>query len=223
MLQGRTIRNAIAAILLLAALPAAAAPNQAGAIVEDLQGNVAGVQPFDTLDPGRTITLPPGASIVLGYMRACTRETVTGGKVTVGEDASTVTGGKVTTEKLNCSGALQLSSSQAGKSGAMVFRRGPGTGKGREGLPEPSVIVQFTAPAFSLTGSGELVIDRLDQPETARRFMVSGNLFDLAKSGVRLHAGGTYQATLNGHSVVFRLTADAADGGGPLLLRLVRI
>jgi hypothetical protein len=212
---------AVVAGHLLFAMPVSA-QTKAAAVVEDLSAPVAGIDVFDFLEPGRVIKLPAGGKITLGYMQSCLRETITGGTVTIGAEASTVSGGKVQQEQLKCAANLALGSSQAGKSGAMVFRRGPGTGRAPANVPEPSVTLLYTAPVFAVEQPGELTIERLDQPETVLVYKAGGKLFDLAKAGKPLYAGGIYRAELNGKSTIFRIDPGAADGGGPLLLRLVR-
>lgn len=210
---------------LLAALICAAGTAQAQqtAVVEDLSGSVPGVEVFDFLSPGKTITLPAGAKLVLGYMNSCTRETITGaGTVAIGESSSKVTGAKLQHEKLTCAAANQLAQGQAGKSAAMVFRGQPGSGRKRAEIPQPSAVLMYTAPAFQVTNSGQLTIERLDVAETVQVFQVSGKLFDYGKTGKKLDAGGYYRAELNGKSTVFQISLDAGEGGGPLLLRLVR-
>jgi hypothetical protein len=187
-----------------------------------MTGTIPGIEVFDFLESGKSFKLPPGTTITLGYMQSCIRETITGGSVTIGAEASTVSGGKRQAEQLKCATKLALGSSQAGKSGAMVFRRGPGTGRTPANVPEPSVTLLYTAPVFAVEQPGELTIERLDQPETVLLYKASGKLFDLAKTGKPLFAGGIYRATLNGKATVFRIDPGAADGGGPLLLRLVR-
>ncbi|MFN4165770.1 MAG: hypothetical protein ACK4GK_14435 [Ferrovibrio sp.] len=201
---------------------AALAQQKATAVIEDLSVPVAGIEVFDFVEPGRVIKLPAGARLVLGYMNTCLRETIIGGTVTIGTEASTVSGGKRQAEQLKCATNLALGSSQAGKSGAMVFRRGPGTGRTPANVPEPSVTLLYTAPVFAVEQPGELTIERLDQPETVLVYKANAKLFDLAKAGQPLYAGGIYRAALNGKTTVFRIDPGAAAGGGPLLLRLVR-
>ncbi len=200
----------------------AQAQQKAAAVVEDLSAPVAGIEVFDFLESGRVITLPANGRITLGYMQSCLRETITGGTVTIGAQSSAVSGGKIQQEQLKCAANLALGGSQAGKSGAMVFRRGPGTGKTPANVPEPSVTLLYTAPVFAVEQPGELTIERLDQPETVLVYKAGGKLFDLAKAGKPLYAGGIYRAVLHGKATVFRIDPGAADGGGPLLLRLVR-
>jgi len=212
-------------MMLLAALVFAASTAQAQqtAVVEDLSGTVSGVEVFDFLSPGKTVTLPAGAKLVLGYMNSCTRETITGaGTVTIGATGSKVTGAKLQHEQLKCAAANQLAQGQAGKSAAMVFRGQPGSGRKRAEIPQPSAVLMYTAPAFQVTRAGQLTIERLDVAETVQIFQVSGKLFDYGKTGRKLDAGGYYRAELNGKSAIFHISLDAGEGGGPLLLRLVR-
>jgi hypothetical protein len=212
-------------MMMAAALTLAAGTAQAqqAAVVEDLSGTVAGVEVFDFLNAGKTLTLPAGAKLVLGYMNSCTRETVTGaGTVTIGETGSKVAGAKLQTEQLKCAAANQLAQGQAGKSAAMVFRGQPGSGRKRAEIPQPSAVLMYTAPAFQVVTPGQLTIERLDVAETVQVFQVTGKLFDYGKTGKKLDAGGYYRAELNGKSTIFQISLDAGEGGGPLLLRLVR-
>lgn len=210
----------MAAALMLAA---GAAQAQQTAVVEDLSGPVAGVEVFDFLSPGKTITLPAGARLVLGYMNSCTRETIAGaGTVTIGETGSKVAGAKLQTEQLKCAAANQLAQGQAGKSAAMVFRGQPGSGRKRAEIPQPSAVLMYTAPAFQVAKPGQLTIERLDVAETVQVFQVNGKLFDYGKTGKKLDAGGYYRVELNGKSTIFHISLDAGEGAGPLLLRLVR-
>jgi hypothetical protein len=212
-------------MMLLAALVFAAGTVRAqqAAVVEDLSGTVSGIEVFDFLSPGKTVTLPAGAKLVLGYMNSCTRETITGaGTVTIGDTGSKVAGAKLQTEQLKCAAANQLAQGQAGKSAAMVFRGQPGSGRKRAEVPQPSAVLMYTAPAFQVLKPGQLTIERLDVAETVQVFQVTGKLFDYGKTGKKLDAGGYYRVELNGKSTVFHISLDAGEGAGPLLLRLVR-
>jgi hypothetical protein len=218
---------AFAVAAMLAAVDVRAQDKQA-AVVEDMTGRISGIEVFDFLAPGKTVTLPAGAKLVLGYMQSCTRETITGpstgaSTVTIGETGSTAAGGaKLQSEQLKCATTAQLGAGQAGKSGAMVFRGQPGSGRKKADIPDPSAILLYTAPAFAVAKPGQLTIERLDVAETVQVFEVTGKLFDYGKTGKRLDAGGFYRVQLNGQSTVFQISLDAAEGSGPLLLRLVR-
>ena len=90
--------NAIFGILLqgAGALILSASAQSPAAVVEDLAGNVPGVQFMDYVEPGQVIRLGAHDRIVLSYLKSCWRETITGGTVTIGTDQSEVRSGEVT-------------------------------------------------------------------------------------------------------------------------------
>ena len=78
-------------IVLFAASPSLAQIAQAPvAVVEEVSGKIVGVEFMDYVTPGKVIRLGPKGSIVLGYMKSCWRETITGGTVIVGVEQSLV-------------------------------------------------------------------------------------------------------------------------------------
>lgn len=203
-----------------AASPSLAAASGA-AIIEDLAGSVPGLEVFDYVQTGQTIKLPAGAMLTLGYVKSCSREVIKGGTIVVGDAGSTVTGGELKKEQLKCSSGLQLSSAQAGKSGAMVFRGGPK--KADAPAVAAPAAVGSTIPAFSLSQSGTLVVQRLDQAEPERRFEAKGKILDLGKQGAQLAPGGSYRATLGGASITFSVSSDATSEAGALVNRLLAL
>ena len=72
------------------------------AIVEDSEGNTGDVQLFDMLEVGWEIEIGAGGRLVLGYLRSCWRETIAGGRVTIGTEQSTVKLGRVFRELVEC-------------------------------------------------------------------------------------------------------------------------
>src|SRR5215475_518582 len=84
--------NAIFGILLqgAGALILSASAQSPAAVVEDLAGSVPGVQFMDYVEPGQVIRLGAHDRIVLGYLKSCWRETISGGTVTVGNEQSEV-------------------------------------------------------------------------------------------------------------------------------------
>src|SRR6201997_1678556 len=86
------------------ALISAASAQSPAAVVEEVQGNVPGVQFMDYVDPGQVIRLGAHDRIVLGYLKSCWRETISGGTVTVGPEQSEVAGGEVARAKVACEG-----------------------------------------------------------------------------------------------------------------------
>ena len=212
----------LAALAWLVAPPARAA--DPAAIVEDVQGGVKDVQVFDYVAAGTHIQLPARTVLVLGYLKSCARETITGGRVVVGAEQSTVEGGEVKRERVECDGGrMQLTTAQASKSGAMVFRGAPPR-------PQAQVTVYGVSPIFTGDGADRIEIKRLDangqaplnfplaKPKPGR-----GIVFDLATHDVRLVPGGLYQASSGARTVVFKVDPQAKSGPVPAVGRLVRL
>jgi len=182
-------------------------------IIEDISGPGAGVAAFDQLHEGERIELPAGTALTLGYFASCTRETIKGGRVVVGREQSTITGGAVRREVLKCPqpANLDIAAAPAPK---LKFR---GAAKA-----DPSLVIFYTSPVIVLRNPGEVVIERLDHEETARVFAVD-KVLDLAKQQVFLSAGGIYRISVGGAELMFRVSPEAIQGGGPLLARLLRL
>jgi hypothetical protein len=222
--------NAIFGIVLqgAGALVLTASAQSPAAVVEELAGNLPGIAFMDYVDPGQVIRLGAHDRIVLGYLKSCWRETITGGTVTVGPDQSEVAGGEVARTKVACDGGkMMLSAELAGKSGAMVFRQAP--------KPQPVALLhpEFTlyglSPVFELRPPGKLVLERLDQRGERHELAVTGQglmrgaFFDCAKAGVALAPGGIYRAKYADREIVFKIDPDAKAGDAPLLGRLARL
>ena len=92
-----------AAGAVMIASTATAAPVEV-ALVESLTGNTSTVEYMDYLRPGQIIRLGPRDTLVLTYMTSCVRETIRGGTVTIGTEASTVQSGEVVRVSGECGG-----------------------------------------------------------------------------------------------------------------------
>ena len=222
--------NAIFGILLqgAGALVLTALAQSPAAVVEEVQGSVPGVQFMDYVDPGQVIRLGAHDRIVLGYLKSCWRETISGGTVTIGAEQSEVAGGEVTRAKVACEGGkMMLSAELAGKSGAMVFRQAPRPQAAA--APHPQFTLYGLSPVFELRPPGKLVVERLDQPGERHEIAVTeqelarGTFLDFAKSGVVLAPDGLYRAKLGDRQTVFKIDPDAKPGDAPLVGRLVRL
>jgi hypothetical protein len=222
--------NGVFAILLQAAgmLVSPVAAQTPAAVVEEVGGGVTGVQFMDYVEPGQVIRLGGRDRIVLGYLKSCWRETITGGTVTVGAEQSEVAGGEVVRAKIACEGGkMMLSAELAGKSGAMVFRQVPN--RKAVAAPHPQFTLYGLSPVFEVRPGGRLLVERLDQPGERHEFaitdqqLVRGAFFDFAKVGVALAAGGVYRAKMAGQEIVFKIDPDAKPGDMPLAGRLARL
>src|ERR1700730_12280044 len=118
------MKRIFAAMVGLLGFTGLAAAQTPVAVVEAVQGKVSGVEFMDYVAPGKVIKLGPGGTVVLGYMKSCWRETITGiGTVIVGAEESMVHLGDVKAGKVQCdSGHTQLTSREVGESAATVVR-----------------------------------------------------------------------------------------------------
>jgi hypothetical protein len=206
---------------LLLALPALAqAPV---AVVEDVSSKSAGVEFMDYVPAGKVIRLGGKDTLVLGYMKSCWRETITGGVVTIGAEESAVTDGNVRREKVGCDGGkMQLTAQQASKSGAMVFRAPPKL------APTAQLTLYGQSPVIEVKGGGHLIIERIDEPgeklevNIADKQLMRGAFYDFAKDDKKLHPGGLYRASVGDNQIVFRVDAFAQPGQAPIVGRLLR-
>lgn len=191
------------------------------AVVEDIQGKPAGVELMDYVTPGQKIVLGVSDSIVLGYVKSCWRESITGGAVTVGAEQSTVEGGKVERTKVGCDGGkISLAPPQANKAGGMVFRDAPAT--------RPQFVLYGSSPLIEAKGGGTLVIERTDQRgerhevTIASGALLRGSFYDFAKDDKHLTPGGIYRARMGSQQIVFKIDPHAAPGRTAIIGRLIR-
>lgn len=206
----------IAAVLCPVSLAFAGEP---AAIVEDVSDTASGVQQMDILNEGRVIKLGKDTTLTLGYLRSCIRETVTGGRVTVGRDKSKVENGLTRSEEVDCDGGLVIKSSKRGAEVAgAVFRQG----KTRKPLPKPDWTLYSTNPFLRLSKpSARIRIVRLDKDsEKPIDLAVEGLFIDLSKAGVQLNPGGLYAISNDSKTYVLKVSP-LADPEASLLSRLI--
>lgn len=188
------------------------------AIVENVQAASIRLAPFDYLVEGQIIELQPADTIVLGYLKSCSREIISGGLILIGAENSQVTGGQLFSEKLQCGGALHLSAAELSKSAVMVFRK-----KNQRELPSAAITLASTAPLVILPKPGSMRLERLDKAERIRLFKASRARLDFASLNVSLAPGGLYKATFLDQQLVFEIADDAQRASTPVLTRLLRL
>jgi hypothetical protein len=219
-----------AALAGLVALAGSAAAQTPVAVVEDVQGKVTGAEFMDYVAPGKVIKLGAGGVVVLGYMKSCRRETISGiGTVVVGAEESLVHLAEVKSGKVDCdSSHSQLIDRTVGESAATVVRSIPGKPDDKPSAPA-RLTLYGASPMVATTGRGKLVIERLDvkgeryDVDLTAASAVRGKFYDLAKTGTALKPGGTYAASLGSQRVVFLVDRYAAPGATPIIGRLVRL
>ncbi len=201
------------------------------AIIEDVQGSPAGVEFMDYVSPGQVIKLGPKDTVVIGYLKSCWRETITGGVVTVGVEQSNVQAGKVDRNKTTCDPSFkQLTEAEQGSVGATVFRS-LGSNQKTTAPPPPAapiygMVVYGTSPVVEMKVDGKLEIERIDVPGerhvifVGRSSLVRG-FYDLAKVRRTLTPGGIYVARIGDRQTHFKVD-DGAQPQAAIVGRLVR-
>src|SRR5450631_3802641 len=219
----KSIFGAVVGFVGFTGLAAAQAPV---AVVEDVQGKVTGAEFMDYVAPGKVIKLGPAGLVVLGYMKSCTRETITGvGTVIVGAEESMVHLGEVKTSKVQCdSSHSQLIDREVGESAATVVRS-----TDEKNSMSPRFTLYGLSPVVETTGRGKLVVERLDvkgeryDVDLIPASVVRGKFYDFAKTSTTLRPGGIYAASLGSRRAVFLVDRRAEPGATPIIGRLIRL
>jgi hypothetical protein len=210
-------------------MTAAASAQAPAAIVEDVSDRTAGVEFMDYVPAGKVIKLSNTGKLVLGYLKSCWRETITGGTVTIGAEQSEIQGGTAERVKVACEAAkMQLTAELASKSGAMVFREGPQRGTPTRML-KPNFTIYGQSPLVEVAKGGTVVIERVDKP--GERYEIAGNgvqlvrgsFYDFAQDNKSLVRAGVYTATSGSVKVLFQVDPDALPGRSPAAGRLIRL
>ncbi|MDO9072771.1 MAG: hypothetical protein Q7U73_05860 [Rubrivivax sp.] len=221
--MNKLLMGTAAALLGLAGAAMAQAPV---AVVEDVRGRPPGVEFMDYVAAGKVIQLGPKDVIVLGYLKSCWRETITGGTVTVGEAQSNVQRGKVERAQVECEATRgKVGAREGTQSAATVFRSFR-----RDATPaRPPATVYGQSPVLEVdTTRGALIIERLDEAAPRIEVAIGGagllreRFFDLARAGVVLVPGGSYAASVGERKLEFKVAPQAAPGAAPLAGRLLR-
>ena len=220
------MKKAIVVVVSVIGFAGSAIAQSPVAVVEEVQGNVTGAEFMDYVVPGKVIKLAAGASVVLGYMKSCRRESISGtGTVIVGEDESKVHLAEVEGAKTNCDPAQVHATTRATSDVAASVVRSIGKGASPAG---PQLTLYGTSPLVEAKGRGTLVFERLDQKGERQQFDLSGNqlkgrFYDLAGTSKSLTPGATYAATFASRRVVFRVDPQAKSGPTPIVGRLLRM
>ena len=219
----------VAALAGLAALalagPPTAGAGPAAALVEDVQGEVAGAELMDYVAPGQVIKLGPDGAVGMSYLKSCRRESVSGaGSVTVGPSESKVDGATLKSDIVNCDAShAQATSRETSEVAATIVRS-----VGPDSAPVAQAVIYGASPIFEAKGRGTLIVERIDQPGERQQVELSGRQFkgrfyDFAGTSHPLTPGGIYAASFGPSRIVFKVDAQAKAGPGPAVGRLIRL
>ena len=139
---------ALALLFAAVATPALAVDTAPTAMIETVTGPASKtLQPFDYLTNGQIVDLQDG-NLTLSYMANCRRETIAGGRVTVGTTGSALAGGRlVTAQEPPCKAATPRLLADAREAGTGVKRHAA------QAVEAPlSIILRTSAPGFTLPG-----------------------------------------------------------------------
>jgi len=193
------------------------------AVVEEVTGHSAGVGFMDYVDAGKVIRLAPQDSIVLGYMKSCVREKISGGTITVGVDKSDVQSGQVERSTVACdAGKMLLTVQQADQAAGLVLRGRPPI----KPAPKPQFTLYGASPIVEMKGGGTLIIERLDAAGDRQVVKIAKKppaTFDFADGGKALVAGGVYRIIVGTHQFVFQVDPGAKAGRTPIVGRMLRL
>ena len=206
------------------ASPVAALAQAPVAVVEEVGPGVPGLEFMDYLHQGQTVRLPAGATIVVSYLRSCTRERIVGGEIVIGAEQSEITGGSVERSTADCDAGKMTLDAHQGDVAAGFVNRDTSQGRKLEPMPRPRLTLHGASPIFALDGGGAVVIERLgasDERQVVEIAAGSHGFFDFARAGKSLTPGAFYRLTVGKQSVVIRIAANAEPGATPAVGRLV--
>jgi len=209
-IRSLVIGSSIAAAALILLVPAVMAASKPVAIVEDSPKTVGRGQAFDLLNESEVLTLAPDETLVLGYLKSCTRETITGGTVTIGAKESAVEGGKIAREKTACTvSKLLLSADESQQSATVAFR--PGDVLKHVYTRQP-VIVAKKSPSV-----------RIEALEGGKSWDLKpqNGLIDFQAAKIEMQPGARYKVTGVKASLIVEVDAAATTAKSGLLERVV--
>lgn len=204
------IGSAIAAAALIPLAASAQAASKPVAIVEDSPKTKGRGQVFDLLNENEVVQLGGSETLVLGYLKSCTRETITGGTVTIGAKESTVEGGKVAREKTECTvSKLLLTADESQQSATVAFRPG-----------EVLKHIYTREPVIVAKKSASVKVEAFDGGKTWNLKPEKG-LVDFQAAKLELQPGKRYKVTGDIASFVIEVDAAATAAKTGTLERVV--
>ena len=190
--------------------------NAPAAIIEDLSG-LDRLSRLDLLTAGEQIDLRENGRIILGYLRSCWQDTITGGRIVVTMYQSRIDGGSLLRQRVECDSAALA---RVGSKGPLIPRAVvPLTD---DALPKPDIVLFGRSPVVLSNGADRrLTIDRLDASNPPIRLEFVNGRIDLVDAGIDLNVEGLYRFTTNGASIVLRIDGLAEPGPAPVVGRLL--
>lgn len=218
---GRWSRAILVAVTGLGLAPQASAEDLS-AIVESIEPARGDIRALDLLAAGTVIELQAGDKLVLGYLLSCTREVITGGKVTIGSGESSIEGGQVERGKISCDGTVDADSAAGSNEAAVVAIRSLGSDVGQDVRVVPSPQPIFVLAEGEMPADPSLTIQRLDREESPIRVSLFGRALDMKVTGMKLTPGGIYSVTCGDRKTAFKVAENAGLSPVVTLQRTIR-
>lgn len=194
---------ALGVALTVMVAPDVQAAGKATAVVE--QGATADgeIQALDRLPAGTEFSLEASETMILAYPRSCIRETITGGKVTIGAEQSEVAGGEVVREEVKTcpEPRLALTAAESQESATIAFRGG--------------TRYLFTQTPLLASRKGNLRIAIFEGETLVREIKAADGVrtLDLAVEKLELEPGKAYRVQSDTNTVLIEIDAGAKSGG----------
>ena len=184
------------------------------AIIEHADAD-APVMSFTYLREGQVIELGAEVELLIAYFESCVQERVRGGVVAIGRERSQVVGGRRSERVLDCRSATAILGPREVEHGAVLVLRAPSSPIPDLRLASTSPFIAPRAPAASVR------VVRLDRTEPLLTLSLRRGVADMAALDKSLERGGIYRVKAGSASVVVEIAANAREGNGPILLRLL--
>lgn len=207
------------------AFGAALAATPAG-IVEEVSGDVGGVEAMDYLMEGQRLHLGVGAYLVASFFAPCAREKIVGGDVVITGGRSVVSGGTVERSPVDCDpGRMILTPSQSEQAAGVVERGMKEKTARLELAPSVQLIVYGSSPLVIVHGDAPPILERVGGDRKREALPAKRDrdrwIYDFAPEGRSLAPGALYRLIAGSRLVVFRVDGDAQPGATPIAGRLI--
>ncbi|MDP6390078.1 MAG: hypothetical protein QF654_09315 [Alphaproteobacteria bacterium] len=204
-------------------------PKRPSALVESV-ANAPGVklQAFDYVYPGWVIELGDAGSIVLSYLESCVVETIQGGQVEVGDNASVVEGGTVEKSQAPCEGNQVATTESTQEAAGTAYRVAAFAGQdwAERTIKSDRPIFKWSAPPGSFSALAVISLD-LDPPKVIWRGVSDKTHLEYPVDAPKLEVGVPYEVQVSLPGAPPAKTAFSIDpeleGAETTLSRLVPI
>ena len=172
---------------------------------------------MDFLDAGTIFEFRPSESIVIGYLSSCVLESITGGKVTIGQHQSIVIGGEVNRRTLECVSGDKIGGSVKNQTAAAVVFRGM---KNKNAATIDKTIYSLFPIVRLGSDDGQLMVTRADGKGDPQNVAIEKGIADFGNSRFQLKRNKVYILSSGGRTKTVKVPP-RAKRDVPLLSRVM--